>query len=446
MPTKSSKEERLQKIIARAGLASRRAAEQMIVEGRVQVDGRVVKELGAKADPNESEIRVDGTRIRLERCRRYIVLNKPRGYVTTRSDPGGRPTVMELLPHSLRSLYPVGRLDMSSTGLLLLTDDGDFAQRVGHPRFGIEKTYIVTVRGTPSDRALERARNGVRVEGDRLQVKSVHLLASRRQSKRIPHQPSPMPRRKSDSGAAYWRTGPKRERGKVETARLDVVLVEGKNREVRRLFKALGHPVLELHRSKVGELSNRGLPEGMFRPLSTLEIRQLRSPRDAKAQARARRSKSEERADGRRPPSERLSSNTPRDRRKASYRGKSASDARVRRKPASAETWTDRPARPRRSSKSEGGKKERPLRDARRERPDRVSPSPRASASAEAPVHKPARPRRPSSNKQRRVSPKRLAKSTQQSKEGGSRRQGKGDRRAVPKISKKPGRRAKKGA
>lgn len=527
MPTKSNKEERLQKIIARAGLASRRAAEQMIVEGRVQVDGRVVKELGAKADPNDSEIRVDGTRIRLERRRRYIILNKPSGYVTTRSDPGGRPTVMELLPHSLRSLYPIGRLDMSSTGLLLLTDDGDFAQQVGHPKFGIEKTYVVTVRGTPSDRTLERARNGIRVEGDLLKVKSVHLLGSRRQSKRTLRQPSPMPRRKPGSSVAYWRTGPQRERDKVETARLDVVLVEGKYREVRRLFKALGHPVLALHRSKVGELSDRGLPEGMFRPLSALEIRQLKSPRDAPAEARARRSpafakasasvktsadrsarprrsskseggRSEERTDRRRPQSERLSSNTPRDRRNASYRGESASDARVRRKPAfgkasaSAETSTDKSARSRRSAMGVGGKKERPSRDARRKRgdrvppsprasssaetsmdkpsrphrrpkdggdkkkrpwrdgrrehSDRVSPSPRASASFEAPADKPARPRRPSSNKQRRVSPKRLAKSTPQSKGGNARQKGKGDRGAVPKISKKPSRRVKKGA
>ncbi len=493
MPIKSNSEERLQKIIARAGLASRRAAEQMIVEGRVQVDGRVVKELGAKADPSESDIRVDGTRIHIERRRRYIMLNKPRGYMTTRSDPGGRPTVMELLPHSLRSVYPVGRLDMSSTGLLLFTDDGDFAQRVGHPRFGIEKTYVVTVRGTPSDQTLERARNGIRVEGEKLKVKSVHVLGSRPKSTRILHESSPTPGRKLGSGVAHWRTGLKRERDKVETARLEVVLVEGKNREVRRLFKALGHPVLELHRSKVGVLSDRGLPEGMFRPLSALEIRQLTQPErspssrtrrdrrnedhrgDPRSERRTgARTRKEERADGRRPRAERPpspSSRIRRDHRSELYEGERASGARAR-----------------------------PLGDGRRERSDRVPPSPMTpsgsprrvfakspakgprgsgSASAEIPASKPSGPRRPafakasasaktsavkpgrprrssksvggspkggggaSSTKRRRVSPKSPVKFAQQSKEGGARR--KGDRRAFSKVSKKPGRRAKKG-
>ena len=266
--------ERLQKIIARSGLASRRAAEEMILQGRVRVDGRVIKELGAKANPDKNEIRVDGRRIRPSRPRRYVVLNKPRGYVTTKSDPGARPTVMELLPNSLQSLYPVGRLDMSTTGLLILTDDGNFAQRVAHPRFGVEKTYLVTVRGFPTEKTLSRAQRGVRVEGQTLRVKSAELLSTRTR---------PMVRTKSISrsrrdpgetpSGSSTRALPKKN--KKEKSSLRVVLLEGKNREVRRLFRALGHPVLELHRSKVAFLTDRGLDLGSYRPLSPHEVRRF---------------------------------------------------------------------------------------------------------------------------------------------------------------------------
>jgi pseudouridine synthase len=419
MPKESSREERLQKIIARAGIASRRAAERMIVEGRVQVDGRVVKELGAKADPSRSDVRVDGRRIRLGGRRRYIVLNKPRGYVTTRSDPGGRPTVMELLPHSLRTLYPVGRLDMSSTGLLLMTDDGDFAQHVGHPRFGVEKTYLVTVRGTPTDRTLARARNGIRVEGESLRVQSVHVLDSRR-------------------------------REKVETARLNVVLIEGKNREVRRLFKALGHPVLDLHRSKVGTLSDRGLPEGMFRPLSSREVRQLKSPQPersgsaASRAARARRARSEGRPDGSPQPaavrSEPVERRTrTRTRRERPLSDGSGSAARARRAPAFAKAS----ARPHRSSKSEGGRsKERPDTSPQSERPSSRTPRERPNASYG--VDSPRKVRRSDrkssfegdSSKTRRDRPAK----------GSRRPSGKGKSHAASKISSRSGRGSKTGA
>jgi pseudouridine synthase len=250
--------ERIQKIISRAGRASRRAAEQMITEGRVSVDGRVVTELGTKADPESSEIRIDGKRIRVGRRRRYLVLNKPRGYVTTRSDPGARPTVMELLPPSLRSLFPVGRLDMGSTGLLLLTDDGEFAQRVTHPRFEVEKTYRVTVRGIPSSHTLERAQKGLWIEGQKLKVKRIELLTARRRRDL---------RRSAASGELKAK------------ARLRVVLVEGKNREIRRLFSTLGHPVLELHRSKIGSLTDRGLASGAYRSLTPKELRRFRPRR-----------------------------------------------------------------------------------------------------------------------------------------------------------------------
>ena len=266
--------ERLQKIIARSGLASRRTAEEMIAQGRVRVDGRVVKELGAKANPEENEIRVDGRRIKPGRPRRYVVLNKPRGYVTTKSDPGSRPTVMELLPHSLQSLYPVGRLDMSTTGLLLLTDDGNFAQHVAHPSFGVEKTYLVTVWGFPTERTLARAKRGVRVEGQTLRVKSAELLSTRT---RPVARTKPTSRPRRDAGetpvGSSSRALPKEK--KKEKSTLRVVLLEGKNREVRRLFRALGHPVLELHRSKVAFLTDKGLDPGAYRPLSPQEVRRF---------------------------------------------------------------------------------------------------------------------------------------------------------------------------
>lgn len=251
--------ERLQKIMSRAGIASRRTAEKMITEGRVSVDGSVITELGTKADPEKSDIRVDGRRIWIGRKRRYLVLNKPRGFVTTRSDPGARPTVMELLPRSLRSLFPVGRLDMGTTGLLLFTDDGEFAQTVAHPSYEVEKTYMVTVRGIPSERALEKARKGLQIEGQKLGVRTIELLRTLRKVE---------PRKRSAD------TGEKKEK-----ARLRVVLVEGKNREVRRLFQALGHPVLELHRSKIGPLSDRGLPSGAYRSLTPREISRFTPPR-----------------------------------------------------------------------------------------------------------------------------------------------------------------------
>ncbi|MGH9463588.1 MAG: pseudouridine synthase, partial [Vicinamibacteria bacterium] len=240
--------ERLHKTIARSGLASRRRAEQLILEGRVRVGGEVVTQVGVKVDPSQDDIRVDGVRVHPDRPRRYILLNKPTGYVTTRSDPRRRPTVMELLPIALRSLFPVGRLDMSASGLLLLTDDGDFAQRVAHPRYGVTKTYAVTVRGVPSDRSLRKARTGIRVDGDWLKVTSVRVISS-------PHR-----RQASES---------------LTTTRMRVVLNEGRYREIGRLFRAIGHPVIQLHRERVGFLNDRGLASGAFRSLFPDEVSRL---------------------------------------------------------------------------------------------------------------------------------------------------------------------------
>jgi 23S rRNA pseudouridine2605 synthase len=247
--------QRLQKILSGAGVASRRAAEKLIEEGRVQVDGEVVRELGSAADPDSQDIRVDGARVRPGRARRTVILNKPKGYVTTRSDPGRRPTVMDLVPQSLRSLFPVGRLDMASTGLLVLTNDGELAYKLTHPRFGIEKSYLVTVSGRPDDKVLERTKRGIVVDGDRLALDEVEVLSSR-----------------SERAATHV------EAKNVKT-RLRATLRRGKNREIRRIFSVLGYPVIDLHRERVGSLTLRGIPPGGFRPLGREELELLTRPK-----------------------------------------------------------------------------------------------------------------------------------------------------------------------
>lgn len=241
--------QRLHKLIAAAGIASRRAAERLIADGRVTVDGQVIRTPGVKCDPEASEIRVDGARLRaLNRARRYLILNKPLGHLTTRSDPARRPTVMDLLPLSFRSLVPVGRLDGQSSGLVLMTDDGELAQRVAHPRYRLPKTYYATVRGLPDEAALERARRGVRVDGDSLRLDQVEVIA------RFPHR--------SESKCR---------------ARLRVVLRGGRNREIRRVLSVLGHPVLELHRTRIGSLADDGLLPGRWRKLAPPEVEELRA-------------------------------------------------------------------------------------------------------------------------------------------------------------------------
>ena len=220
----------------------------MIAEGRVTVDGEVVRVPGVKADPAVSDIRVDGSRLRnTGKPRRYVVLNKPIGHLTTRSDPGRRPTVMDLLPHSFRSLAPVGRLDGASSGLVLLTDDGDLAQRVTHPRYRLPKTYYATVRGLPEEEVLERAQRGLRVDGEPLRLDHAEVIA------RFPH-----------------RAESKRR------ARLRVTLRGGRNREIRRVLSVLGHPVLELHRTRIGCLADTGLAPGRWRRLDAEEVQELR--------------------------------------------------------------------------------------------------------------------------------------------------------------------------
>src|SRR3954467_7045991 len=175
---------RLQKILAASGVASRRAAEELIRQGRVSVNGRTVTELGTKADPARDEIRVDGRRLKGPERLRYLLLNKPTGVVTTRSDPGRRPTVLHLLEGVREYVYPVGRLDYDSEGLLLLTNDGDLAARLTHPRHGVDRTYEAHVAGIPSEAALDKIRTGISLDGKRTLPADVALLTKGHASKR----------------------------------------------------------------------------------------------------------------------------------------------------------------------------------------------------------------------------------------------------------------------
>jgi pseudouridine synthase len=238
---------RLQKILSRAGVASRRAAEALIAEGRVTVNGATVREMGTKADPAADDIRVDGRRVRSAERLRYILLNKPAGYVTTRSDPQRRPTVIDLL-HGVREyVYPVGRLDYDTEGLLLLTNDGDLAARLTHPRHGVERTYEARVAGVPGPEAIERLRKGIPLDGKRTLPAEVTLLTRR-------------PAGGSAGGHAV----------------LLITIREGRNRQVRRMCEAVGHPVGKLRRVKIGPLGDRLLGRGKWRELTEAEVRMLK--------------------------------------------------------------------------------------------------------------------------------------------------------------------------
>jgi 23S rRNA pseudouridine2605 synthase len=229
--------ERLQKILSRAGVASRRHAEEMIVAGRVTVNGQTVTELGTRVDPARDEVRVDGRQISLADGRVYMALNKPAGYVSTAHDPQGRPTVVELVP-DVAGLFAVGRLDFASEGLLLFTTDGDWAQRVSHPRYGSEKEYVVEVAGRPKPATLARLR-------------------------------APL-----ELGDGEWSSGAdvSLEGTAPDSTLLRIVLREGKNRQIRRMMDAVGHPVSRLVRVRVGAVQLGTLRPGEWRHLTHGEI------------------------------------------------------------------------------------------------------------------------------------------------------------------------------
>jgi len=258
---------RLQKILAQAGVASRRAAEKLIEEGRVSVNGRTVREMGVKADPIADDIRVDGRRLRAPERHRYILLNKPAGVVTTRSDPQRRQTVIDLL-HGVREyVYPVGRLDYDSEGLLLLTNDGDLAARLTHPRHEVERTYEAYVAGTPDEEAMERLRRGIPLDGKRTMPAEVKLLSRAVLHKAAPHKAAP-----HKAVAGEKRTSDRRSNGV-----LLITIREGRNRQVRRMCEAVGHPVRKLRRVRIGPITDRRLRVGEWRELTRQEVKKLKS-------------------------------------------------------------------------------------------------------------------------------------------------------------------------
>jgi pseudouridine synthase len=235
--------ERLQKYLAHAGVASRRASEQLILSGAVSVNGQVVKELGSKVDPEKDKIEVSGKEVSVQHQNVYLVLNKPRGVITSCHDPEGRSTVMDLVP-ACPGLHPVGRLDRNSEGLLLLTNDGEFTQLLTHPRHHVEKTYRVVVEGRLSSQAIAALRNGVSLEDGM--------------------------------------TGPASVEGvdpEGDLTHFEITINEGRNRQIRRMCETVGNPVKRLKRIRIGMLGLKGLRPGEYRTLTLAEVRALREGR-----------------------------------------------------------------------------------------------------------------------------------------------------------------------
>lgn len=233
-------DERLQKILAAAGLGSRRQCEALILEGRVDVDGETVSKLGTKADPETQEIRVDGVALRHPKLLHYMV-NKPTGIVSTNNDPAGRPRVIDMVPPHGERLFTVGRLDMSSEGLILVTNDGELANLLTHPRYGVEKTYHVEVAGKLEREDVEKLRKGIYLAEGFAKVVNVKIKSAYNKS-----------------------------------TLLEIVLDEGRNREIRRLLAKVGHKVLRLKRVALGPLRLGEVPVGSYRALTRDELRKLR--------------------------------------------------------------------------------------------------------------------------------------------------------------------------
>lgn len=233
----NEKKERLQKVIARSGITSRRKAEQYILDGRVKVNNKTVTELGTKVS-SADEVQVDNIPIDKEQ-KVYYVLYKPRGYISAVSDDRGRKTVIDLMENVQERVFPIGRLDYNSTGVLLLTNDGEFANMLMHPKFEVKKEYVIKVKGIPTKKILDKMRTGIHDKGDIL--KAVHYNI-----------------RSTDV--------------KKQTAILDITLLEGKNRHIRRMMDQLGYPVLKLSREKYGFISLAQLQPGKYRELTRKEI------------------------------------------------------------------------------------------------------------------------------------------------------------------------------
>ena len=234
-------EVRLQKYLANCGIASRRKAEELITSGKISVNGEVIAELGTKINPSKDKVVYNGKEVKVEEEHVYILLNKPIGYVTTAKDQFGRDSVMDLVKVKER-VVPVGRLDMYTSGALILTNDGDFVYQVTHPKHEIEKTYTVTIKGIVTDKEVERLRKGIRIDDYITKEAKVKIL--------------------------------KKEKKKNQS-RLEITIHEGKNRQVRKMCEAIGHKVLALHRSKIAGIGVKDLSLGKWRYLSKEEVNKI---------------------------------------------------------------------------------------------------------------------------------------------------------------------------
>jgi 23S rRNA pseudouridine2605 synthase len=245
-------QERLQKIIAHAGVSSRREAEAMIREGRVTLNGRVVTELGTRADPDRDHIKVDGKLITHAEPHRYILLYKPKEVMTTVEDPQGRRTVIDLVRGIRERIYPVGRLDFHSEGLVLLTNDGDLAFKVSHPTHGSVKTYSVKVRGVPDERMIDKLRRGITIDGKRTLPCDIERMGTTG--------------KRDDEGNSWF----------------EVKLREGRTQQIRKMFQAIGHPVSKLRRVAIGPISDPKLTPGVWRELTKHEVKMLETMKELK--------------------------------------------------------------------------------------------------------------------------------------------------------------------
>jgi len=250
-PPRGDRSERLQKVLAAAGHGSRRSCEELIVAGRVQVDGKVADELGTKVDPTKQEVRVDGVALPRQKWRYYLV-NKPAGVVSTNRDPSGRPRVVDLVPGDQR-LFTVGRLDLNSEGLILVTNDGDLANELAHPRYGVEKVYEVEVAGKPEPEHLRQLQAGIYLA--EAFVKAEHVRVKKRRPK---------------------------------STLLEITLREGRNRGIRRMLARVGHKVLRLRRVALGPLRLGNMPVGSYRELTAGEIEKLRVKKSSHKSGRSR--------------------------------------------------------------------------------------------------------------------------------------------------------------
>lgn len=234
--------DRLQKVLAEAGVASRRKCEELITAGRVEVNDKVVTTLGVKVDPSQDFIKVDGKPIRRQ-SKVYVIFNKPKGVITSAQDPEGRKTVTEFFKNIKQRIYPIGRLDYDTEGLLLLTNDGEFAHLLTHPKHHVPRTYLATVKGVPHGSLLDKLKNGIELDDGMTAPAEVE----------------------------YQDVRPENNEAVVK-----ITIYEGRNRQVRRMFDAIHHPVIKLKRIQFGPLQLSGIPRGKFRHLTPQEVNELR--------------------------------------------------------------------------------------------------------------------------------------------------------------------------